>query len=145
MTLLERITQSDLIEKPDWEVADILSSPDESLPEIVSPNPTEAGIGTIMIIFGVSEGTRVLEEITSLASSNSSMKWILKIIESGKVDFSSSLVRDQIQALQNLQIISATQAQDAISYGETRRYPSWAEHYGIHVDSRSVGLARGGV
>ena len=145
MTLLERINQSDLINKPDWEVADILNASDESLPVIITPNPTEAGIGTIMIIFGVSEGTRVLEELTSLAVSNASMKWILKIIESGNVDFSSSLVRDQIQALQDLQIISASQAQDAISYGETQRHPSWAEHHGIHVDSRSVGLARGGV
>lgn len=145
MTLLERISLPDLVDKPDWEVADILNAPDESLPVIITPNPTESGIGTIMIIFGVSEGARILEAITSLATSNSSMKWILKIIESGNVDFSSSLVRDQIQALKDLQIISDSQAQDAIAYGETRRHPSWAEYNGIHVDSRTVGLARGGI
>lgn len=145
MTLIERISQTDLADKPDWEVADILNAPDETLPEVVSPNPTEAGIGTIMRIFGVSEGTRVLEEMSSLAASNSSIKWILKIIESGKVDFSSSLVHDQILSLRDLQVISPAQAQDAISYGETRRHPSWAEYHGIHVDARSVGLVRGGI
>ena len=131
MTLLERISQPDLVDKPDWEVANILNSPDESLPPVTYPNPTESGIGTIMTLFGVSEGSRILEEISALAVSDSTMKWILKVVEAGKVDFSSQVVRDQIQALKDLEVISDAQLQIAYSYGETMRYPSWAEHHGI--------------
>lgn len=145
MTLLERITQSDLVDKPDWEVAEILNTPDESLPAIVYPNPTEAGIGTIMTLFGVEEGSRILEDLSSLAATNVSVKWILRVIEAGKIDFSTQVVRDQLTALVTLGVISSEQAQVATSYGQAVRYPSWSEHYGIAVDARSVGLARGGI
>lgn len=145
MTLLERISQPDLVDKPDWEVAEILNRPDESLPAIVYPNPTEAGIGTIMTIFGIDEGARILEDLSILATTNISVKWILRVIEGGKIDFSTQIVQDQIAALVSLGVISSEQAQAAIAYGQSTRYPSWSEHYGISVDARAVGLARGGI
>lgn len=143
MTLAEKVTESALASLPDWRVAEILNQPDDSLPEIVELVPRMIGPGTIMNELGASTGAAALDALEDLAAQVPHVKWAMILMKGGGLDVGSQVVRAQIDGLVPAQIITTAQANQLKALGEKRRYPSWAEHYGIEATARTVGLARG--
>lgn len=143
-TLAEKVQEPALASLPDWRVAEILNQPDESLPEIVDFVPRLIGPGTIMNEFGAAEGAAALDALETLQSAVPHVKWAMILLKGTGLDVGSPVVRSQIDGLVP-SVLSSSQAQALKVLGEKRRYPSWAEHYGIEVTARTVGLARGAI
>ena len=145
MGLLEdRIKEFDLIDKPDWEVAEILNKPDPSLPDIVTLKSRQFGVGTILEIFGSVAGPAFLENLETLSNVDPLIKWSLVLLRAATLDAASPMLRDAVDHLIATNVISAVHGTRIKALGEERRSPSWAEVNGIEVTARTVGLARGG-
>lgn len=147
MTLEERLQEDDVIDLPDWAAAKKLNDPDESLPLITEWQKTQTGLDGILEALGPDEGTAFLEALETGSSSNTLMKWALRIIERGVLDLSLESVRNRIVSITQppFEILTLTQAEQLFALSKTERYPSWAEYYQIEVTPRTVGLARGGI
>lgn len=144
-TLQTRLSQDDVKDLPDWQVANILNSPDPSLPIITEWEKTSIGIGTILDILGPTEGSIFLDTVSSAANSNSILKWGMKILENSNLDISLQSTRDSLTILKNNGMITDSQLDALFSVSRRQRYPSWSEYHGIEVTARTVGLARGGI
>lgn len=147
MTLQEKVLESELIDLPDWKVAELLNSPDISLPIIIEWEKTNIGFGLILLTLGLNEGVTFLDQLSSLSSNNSSIKWLLKIVELESLDLSNSVIREQIIGLSQPQIniLTNEQLEKLLSTSKRSRHPSWSEYNNIVVNSRTVGLARGAI
>jgi len=147
MTLQEKVLESELIDLPDWKVAELLNSPDISLPIIIEWEKTNIGFGIILLTLGLNEGVTFLDQLSSLSSNNSSIKWLLKIMELESLDLSNSVIREQIIGLSQPQIniLTNEQLEKLLSISKRSRHPSWSEYNNIVVNSRTVGLARGAI
>jgi len=147
MTLQEKVLESELIDLPDWKVAELLNSPDISLPIIIEWEKTNIGFGLILLTLGLNEGVTFLDQLSSLSSNNSSIKWLLKIVELESLDLSNSVIREQIIGLSQPQIniLTNEQLEKLLSISKRSRHPSWSEYNNIVVNSRTVGLARGAI
>jgi len=144
-TLQTRLSQDDVKDLPDWQVANILNLPDPSLPIITEWEKTSIGIGTILDILGPTEGSIFLDTVSSAANSNSILKWGMKILENSNLDISLQSTRDSLTILKNNGMITDSQLDALFSVSRRQRYPSWSEYHGIEVTARTVGLARGGI
>jgi hypothetical protein len=145
MSLAERVAAADLAGLPDWRVAELLNSPDPSLPEVVTLEQTLLGPAGIMVALGPEAGARVLNAIEAGAMHDAKLRWVFYILKDGGVDMAHVFVRSGLDDLASAAIITATDAQILKATAERRRFPSWAEHNQIEVTARSVGLARGAV
>jgi len=143
MTLKERVQESDLVNLPDWQVAEILNTADKTLPEIVDIVSVFAGPGTIMQVLGPDAGAAFLDKLEAMAINVPRVKWALHIIKTRGIDVGDSFSRLQIDGLAQAGILTPTQADSIKKIAENRRFPSWAEHNKIEVTARTVGLARG--
>lgn len=143
MTLANRVTQADVRDLPDWQVADILNAPDPTLPEVVELRSAFAGPGTIMQALGPDAGAQLLDALESMAATVPRVRWAMHIIRGRGLDMSDPMTRAQIDGLVAAGILTALNGQKMKAIGEVRRYPSWAEHNGVEVTARTVGLARG--
>jgi hypothetical protein len=139
-----RLLQPDVVDKPDWEAANILNSPDPSLPEIVSLKSRPFGVGTILELFGVTEGVAFLSTLELLAVDDPVFKWSLKLLQDAALDAASTVLRAQLDGLVETEILTSVQANLIKALAEEKRYPSWAEANNIEVTARTVGLERGG-
>jgi hypothetical protein len=147
MTLLQqKITESDLIDLPEWKVAEILNSPDTTLPAITQWNTTRIGYGEILRILGAEGGAAFLNSLEQIGQNYTPIKWAMRILERGVFDISNEIARQQIIASTQppLNLLTSQQAEDILSISRTQRHPSWAEYHNIEVTARTVGLARGG-
>jgi hypothetical protein len=144
--LQQKITESDLIDLPDWKVAEILNSPDVSLPAITQWNTTSIGFGDIMTILGAEEGAIFLDSLENLGQTYSRIKYAMKILEQGIFDISNEIARQQIIIVTQppLSLLTSKQAEDILSTSRSQKHPSWAEYHNIEVTARTVGLAKGG-
>lgn len=140
----DRVKEFDLIDKPDWEAAEILNRPDPSLPDIVTLKSRQFGVGTILEIFGPIAGPAFLENLETLSNVDPLIKWSLVLLRAATLDAASPTLRAQLDSMVVSNLINAQQAQAIKSLGEERRFPSWAEANGIEVTARTVGVARGG-
>lgn len=143
MTLANRVTQADVRDLPDWQVADILNAPDPTLPEVVELRSAFAGPGTIMQALGPDAGAQLLDALESMAATVPRVRWAMHIIKGRGLDMSDPRTRAQIDGLVAAGILTVSNGQKIKAIGEVRRYPSWAEHNGVEVTARTVGLARG--
>ena len=145
--LKDRVEQSDLINLPDWQVAEILNRPDSTLDPITEWRKTSIGYGAILEVLGPNAGAAFLDALETLAETLPQIKWALRIIDRGVLDLSSATARAQVQAAISPPLNLLTQAQvDALfSLSRRERYPSWAEYHQIEVTARTVGLARGAI
>jgi hypothetical protein len=128
---------------PDWEIAEILNAPDETLPPIISRQEYLIGFGTVLAVLGAEGGAAFLDTLTLLATTNSAIKWGLKQMERGALDISLDVTRQQIDALAAGGALTSEQAEGLKGLADVSRYPSWAEHNEIEVTARNVGLTRG--
>lgn len=143
MTLAERVRQADLAAKPDWLVAEILNTPDPSLPEEVSVVSTIATPSTVMGALGPEAGAAILDRLTSLSAANPVLRWAMEELRGPRgLDVGNSTVRAQIDLLVPA-VLSRAQADTLKALGERRRFTSWAEANNVEVTARSVGVARG--
>lgn len=141
-TLEERLAEPDMVGLPDWEAADRLNQPDQTLPVIVTWQKTEVGPGTIMNALGPADGAALLDTIK--ASTDPVMKWGLQVVETGKLDISLQSTRAQLDSLVTAGVLTTSQRDSLFALSYTERHPSWAEANNTFVDARAVGLARGG-
>jgi hypothetical protein len=142
-TLSERVIKPDLVGLPDWQVAEILNEPDQTLPVIVTLKSTSSGPGGVMQAIGPDAGAQFLDNLETLATSVPKIRWAMQIIRSNGLDMSDPDVRSQIDSFAASGLLSASNAQKLKALGEVRRHPSWAEFHEIVVTARTVGLARG--
>lgn len=143
MTLIDRLRSSDVALLPDWQAAEVLNAPDQSLPEIVGLVEYRASPASIMGAIGATEGAALLDRIQQQAATNSLLKWAMVALTGPRgLDIGDPAVRQQIDALTPA-VFTAAQAAAIKALAERRRYPSWAEANGVEVTARSVGLARG--
>lgn len=142
-TLEERVQEPDVIDLPDWQVAQILNTPDSTLTSIVSWKSTQTGIGTILDVLGPVEGAALLDVLE--ASTDPVMKWGMDVLRASSLDISKPSTQAVLDELVAQGILTQGQKETLLSISRTERYPSWAEWANTQVDARAVGLARGGV
>lgn len=105
MTLLDEILAGgfDLSNRNDGEIAAALSA---GRVKVISRH---GGIGVILDTLGPDAGGQFLDALEELAPVNSAVKWGLKLIERGELDFGAPATRAMIKQLVPLQV-----AQDAL-------------------------------
>lgn len=141
MTLEQKVAEyPDL---PDWQVAEILNQPDASVDEVVTVRSTLVGIGSMLVALGPDRGAAFLDTIEAAAQSRAAIRWALYCLKQGDLDVGLSVVRAEIAALAGLGILTQAEVDSILALAETRHRPSWAEHNGITVTARTVGIARG--
>lgn len=143
MTLHARVTAPDLADLPDWQVADILNTPDPSLPAVVTLERTLVGFGDVLRVLGPDAGAAFLDAVEKLSATVPRLKWALRIMAADGVNMADPVSRDQIDGLVAARLLTAVQGDALKATAERRRFPSWAEHNGVEVTARTVGLARG--
>jgi hypothetical protein len=144
-TLTERVSQPDLADLPDWRVAEILTAPDESLPPVVTLAETLAGPGVLMSALGGDAGAAFLDAMETMTASSPRIRWAMFLIKGVGIDVANQQVRQTINELSAGGPLTSQQATTILSLAERSRVVSWAEHHGIEVTARTVGLARGAV
>jgi len=122
-----------LADLPDWRVAEVLNAPDLSLPPVVTLEQTLLGLAGVM----------TLSAIETAAASDEVMRWVLYILKNRGVDTGHVFVRDGLDNLAAASVMTVAEAEALKATAERQRFPSWAEHNGVEVTARSVGLARG--
>lgn len=145
MNLADKVAEENLASLPDWSVAEILNSPDSSFPEIVTIKERYVGPGTIMETLGPDAGAAFLDSLETLSATVPSLKWAMVLVKNEGVNVGSPVVRDQLDQLVTIGVLTTQQATSLKSLGEVRRFPSWAEYHNVTVTARTVGLARGGI
>ena len=143
MTLIGRLSEPDIATLPDWEAAEVLNVPDVTLPIVVTWEPTRIGIGSVMDALGAQAGAALLDVLTLMATNNSTLRWGLRTLEQNGLNFSLPSVRSEIDALVLSGVITEAQRDALFALSRRERHPSWSEYYGVKVDARAVGIARG--
>lgn len=143
MTLADRLAMADMEGVPDWAAADILNSPDQTLPPVVTLETTLIGPGSIMATLGADDGAAFLDAMQSAAQSVPRLRWAMALITANGVDVAHPQTRQQFDGMVASGLLTAEQSNALKALAERVRYPSWAEHHNIIVTARTVGLARG--
>ena len=143
--LADRLSQPDIASLPDWEAANVLNSPDKTLPAVVEWRPTQIGIGHVLTALGANAGALLLTEIEDLSASQPVLKWGLEVLRSGNFDLSLPVARETVEGLIATKLITAEQRDQLFTFSRRERHPSWAEANDMagKIDARAVGLARG--
>ena len=80
-------------DKMPGEIAELLNAPNVVLVERM------ANLGTPMKYLGAEAGAALLDSMTSLAETNSAVKWGLKLLEMGELDLSLDSTRAMLDTL----------------------------------------------
>lgn len=143
--LANRLSQSDVSGLPDWEAAQILNDPDPNLPGVETFAKTSIGIAAILDQLGPENGAAVLDAIESQAKTSSVVRWGMELIRGSCLDLSRPSGRALISLLVANGAMSEQAAYSLLELSRRTRHPSWSEVYGVTVDARAVGIARGGI
>jgi hypothetical protein len=159
--LADRIAQPDLAGLPEWEVAEILNAPDDSLPKvpvvfscrsIAEPAVLSGELAMLRIVakLGHIPADVTLDEQNFIVPTQGlvAIGTMLDAVDRDlRVDPSApgaaAQVSVMLDALGGMGLLSPA-TKTAVLAG-TVRLQSWAEANGIEVTPRSVGLARGGI
>ena len=154
-TLIDKVAEAQFQGMPDWQVADVLNAPDNSLPKVrqdIKPQDLR------LAVFYALPKIRRMAHQTYLDSADPSVRALAEVcnlameavsIETREIIFTSDPeTYDQIQTLSQVLLdaglISINQRNAVLAL--TERPVSWAEHNNLFpVTARDVGLARGGV
>jgi hypothetical protein len=159
--LAQRLAEPDLAGLPDWQVANILTSPDQSLPTVSVVFSCRA-IAEPAVRSGELAMLRIVAKVGHIPADVSPTEQTIPIPTQGLVVIGTILdavdrdlrvdpsapgaaaqVSAMLGALEGMGLLSpATKA--AVLAG-TVRPQSWAEAHNVEVTPRSVGLARGGI
>jgi hypothetical protein len=148
MSLLsDKVAESQFTGLPEWQVANLLNQPDNSLPVIVSWSETRLGIADVANAMGIDRATIALETLSTLAATQAAIKWSMKVLGDKDLNLAYSSTRDFIGFLtqEPISLLTAEEANAILALSKKERYPSWAEYNNVAVDARAVSLARGGV
>jgi hypothetical protein len=159
--LADRIAQPDLAGLPDWEVAELLNAPDDSLPKVPVVFSFRA-IAEPALLSGELAMLRIVATLGHIPADVSPTEQVLSIPTQGLVAIGTMLdavdrdlvvdpsalgaaaqVAAMLSALEGMGLLSPA-TKTAVLAG-TVRLQSWAEANGVEVTPRSVGLARGGI
>jgi len=149
MTALQtRIQQADLASLPDWEVADILNTPDATLPPVFK-SVEKAEILTILITSDkwVDIDTLSRGDLTQPINRICRNAYDALTIGNATLNLTDPSVLTSFQTILGGVILAGVidePVQNALLTAVTR-YPSWAEYNNIEVTARTVGIARGGI
>jgi hypothetical protein len=144
MTLLsDRLALADLVSLDDAQAAEVLNAPDMTLPEIVTYHRKSVGVAEVMDLLGPVPGAAFLSALEAASSSSPVIYWGLHELKNGGLDVARENVRQQIQWLEQIGMLTSAQSAVFLALEETRRQVSWAEHNNVEVTARTVGLARG--
>jgi hypothetical protein len=160
-TLAARIAQPDLASLPEWQVAEILNAPDDSLPKVPVVFSCRA-VAEPAVLSGELAMLRIVAKLGHIPADVSPTEQALPIPTQGLVAISTILdaverdlrvdpsapgaaaqVSAMLDALEGMGLLSL-EKKTAVLAG-TVRLQSWAEANNIEVTARSVGLARGGI
>ncbi len=158
--LADRIAQPDLAGLPEWEVAEILNAPDDSLPMVPVVFSCRA-IAEPAVLSGELAMLRIVAKLGHIPADVSPTAQALPIPTQGLVAIGTMLdavdrdlrvdpnapgaaaqVSAMLGALDEMGLLSPA-TKTAVLAG-TVRLQSWAEANGIEVTPRGVGLLRGG-
>lgn len=146
-TLIDKVAEAQFQGMPDWQVADVLNAPDDSLP-YVKQDVTTSDLGEILLVRG--ELYDVYDALSNPTEDIKRASFLVQKTFDSTVQIRTSVpdiftsVTMVLGGLLTAGIISQG-AYDAM-IALTNRRPSWAEHNNLFpVTARDVGLARGGV
>ena len=158
--LADRIAQPDLAGLPEWEVAELLNAPDDSLPKVPVVFSCRA-IAEPAVLSGELAMLRIVAKLGHIPADVSPTEEALPIPTQGLIAIGTMLdavdrdlvvdpsapgaaaqVSAMLNALEGMGLLSPA-TKTAVLAG-TVRLQSWAEANGIEVTPRSVGLLRGG-
>jgi hypothetical protein len=146
--LIDKVAESQFDGKPDWEVATILNTPDNTLPTKKIPVAT-TDVRQVLLerqywpgIVITADDTNVNAQIRGLCITVRDTLVFTSIIETQK-PYTYEVVEDMLDALLANSFIDTGTKDDLLAMCVANK--SWAEHNSIYITSREVGLARGGV
>ncbi len=141
-TLAQRISEPDLVNLADWQVAEILNRPDPELPERVEVISRTIDIGDVLTALGVDPGAAFLDTLKAAGEARRALFYAFDLLQNGRLDAGNPVLRSEIQAMLASGSLATEVAVKLLALGENRRLQSWAEHWGIEVTARVVSLAR---
>ncbi len=151
MTLAERLALPDLADLPDWQVADILNTPDQSLGtkrvDVLSSDVRGLLLGTgewgaIKLLSRMTPSEQVPAQAIVAAIIAIDTLELTTTIEASKPQYYAA-VEALVAGLQSANVISSGTGAALLAMADQPM--SWAEINNIPVDARMIGLARGGV
>lgn len=141
--LIDKIRQFDQ-SIPDWQIVDELNRPDSSNPKKLSS--VEIGFSHVLRALGPVTGGQLLSSLETMQDSPGFqyLRYVFIVLGQAKLDISTVAARQTIDELvvANILPLAAANAIKALAEGE---HLSWCEANSIEVNTRLVGLARGGV
>lgn len=159
--LLARVSQPDLINLPEWQVADVLNAPDPALP-LVAKVFSCRDIAEPAVLSGELEMLRIVKQLGHIPADISPSGQTIPIPTQGLIAIGTMLdavdrqltvnpsapgtmgqILSMLEGIEAMGLLSA-ETKTAILEG-TVRMQSWADLNGIEVTARAVGLARGGI
>lgn len=144
-SLAARISQPDLANLPEWQVAEILNQPDQALPERVEVVRRIVGQAEILEALGPDTGAAFLGSLSAAAAQRPAFGLVFGILERSQLNAGSPVVRQEVQDMRQAGQITVEQEEALLRLGEVRRPQSWAELHGIQVNAQAVSLARGSI
>jgi hypothetical protein len=161
VTLAARIAQPDLAGLTEWQVAEILNAPDDSLPKVPVIFSCRS-IAEPAVLSGELAMLRIVAKLGHIPADVSPTEQVLSVPTQGLVAIGTMLdavdrdlrvdpnapgaaaqVSAMLGALEGMGLLSPA-TKTAVLAG-TVKMQSWAEYNQIEVTARSVGLARGGI
>lgn len=146
-TLATRLTQTDVIGKPDWEAAAILNTPDAAngtKRDSISTNSLRRAL-TITDSAWTKMEAALVGTPTPTAAVQTAINDLLNIAslqENVEVAPDASIISTHLTTLVGANVITSAAKSAVEALGVSNK--TWSEVAGFPVDARSVGLARGG-
>jgi hypothetical protein len=147
-TLAERIARPDLVNLPEWRVAEILNAPDASLPTAKGPVDTKDA-QELLLATGEWSGIVIAADSAATPLQLRGLAIVMRdtIRQSGtirmEVPHIYTAVTTAIAGLVAAGLISEATRVALLALADQPQ--SWAEANNVEVTARSVGLARGGI
>jgi hypothetical protein len=159
--LLARVNQTDLIDLPEWQVADLLNEPDPELPRVPRSFSCR-DVAEPAVLSGELEMMRIVKQRGHIPADVSLSGQAIPIPTLGLVAIGTMLdavdrdlsvdpntpgasaqVNDVLEALEGMGLLSL--ATKTAVLARTVKMQSWAEYNQIEVTARTIGLAKGSI
>ena len=148
LLLAQRLALPDVQGLPDWQVAQVLNTPDATLPTMRGDTPT-GDVQEVLLAGGEWAGIVLAAESASTPSQVRTLAILMRdtvrqsnVIRTGTPAIYASTAAALAGLVQAG--LLATQTRDAL-LALAEKPQSWAAANGVDVTARTVGLARGGV
>lgn len=149
MELLEaKIQEPQFNNLPDWQVADILNSPDSTLPSVYCAVLKEDILSILMTNnIWTTIKIKAAQDLEILENKLCGLVYDVLTIGGAQITLTNQKVLtsflDTLDGLLQSSIINQDVYNEIIT--KATKHPSWAEVFNVEVTPRTVGLARGGI